>query len=236
MMTLLSVCLSLAILSLQAEPPPSYQQTYAIFIRGAAAGTETVREFKDKDGNRVVASRHEILLSDSIETKRMAFETAMVFAKDSLVPLRYSYKYLSGDLKDYYEVTIKDSKINRILSRGGNIVESSGAWQPGMLILDFNVYHHYDIISRLYDFKLRGRQIFTDFMPVIGNEVGLAVTWLEDAKLEYGKGTIPVRNFKIEFMGIRTGNFSTDMDGRLVRLVMREQDLEVVRKDLVPEK
>ena len=162
-------------------------------------------ELKDKDGNRVVASQHEILVTDGLEVKRMAFETTMVFVKDSLVPQRYSYKYLSGDLKDYYEVTVKDAKINRILSRGGNIIESSGVWQPGMLILDFNVYHHYDTLVRLYDFKKRGRQVFTDFMPVIGNEVLLAVTWLEDAKLDYGKGTIPVRNFKIEFMGIRTG-------------------------------
>lgn len=35
---------------------------------------------------------------------------------------------------------------------------------------------------------------------------------------------------------MRSGNFSTDMSGRLVRLILREQDLEVVRKDLVPEK
>ena len=236
MITLLIGCLALAALSDQADAPPSYQQSYAIFIRGAAAGTETVRELKDKDGNRVVASQHEILLADSLEVKRMAFETTMVFVKDSLVPQRYSYKYLSGDLKDYYEVTVKDAKINRVLSRGGNIIESSGVGQPGMLILDFNVYHQYDTLARLYDFKQRGRQVFTDFMPVIGNEVLLAVTWLEDAQLDYGKGTIPVRNFKIEFMGIRTGVFSTDMNGRLVRLVVREQDLEVVRKDLVPEK
>jgi hypothetical protein len=236
MMTLFMCGMTLAGLWFQAEAPPSYRQTYSIFMRGAAAGTETVSELRDKEGNRVVTSQHDMLVTDGLEVKRMAFETAMVFAKDTLVPLRYSYRYLSGNLKDYYELTIKDSKIDRILSRGGNIIESSGTWQSGMLILDFNVYHQYDTLARLYDFKKRGRQVFTNFMPVIGNEVPLAVTWLEDAKLDYGKGTIPVRNFKIEFVGIRTGTFSTDMDGRLVRLIMREQDLEVVRKDLVPEK
>jgi hypothetical protein len=236
MTTLIVICVMLAGLSFQAESTPSYRQVYSIFIRGAVAGTESVNEIKDKDGNRVVASQHELLLSDGLEMKRMAFETTMAYAGSTLVPLRYSFKYLSGALKDYYEVTIKDSRITRVLSRGGNIIESSGTWQAGMLILDFNVYHQYDTLSRLYDFKKGGRQLFNDFMPVIGGELPLAVTWLEDSRLEYAKGSIPVRNFKIEFVGVRTGVFSTDMEGHLVRLVMREQDLEVVRKDLVPEK
>jgi hypothetical protein len=228
--------LSLAGLLFQDESPALYRQEYAVFIRGARAGTESVNERMDKDGNRVVASEHEILMTDGLEAKRLAFETVMVFAKDTAIPTSYSYKYTSGSLKDYYDVTVKDAKITRTLSRSGNVIESTGAWLPGMLILDFNVYHHYDMLSRLYDFKKRGRQVFSNFMPVIGNVVPLAVTWLEDGNLDYGRGSIPVRNFKVEFVGVRTGLFSTDMNGRLVRLIMKEQDLEVVRKDLVPEK
>jgi len=78
--------------------------------------------------------------------------------------------------------------------------------------------------------------VFSDFIPVIGNDLQLAVTRLEDSQLAYAKGSIPVRNFKIEFIGVRAGNYSTEENGRLVRLIMREQDLEVVRKDLVPDK
>jgi hypothetical protein len=37
-------------------------------------------------------------------------------------------------------------------------------------------------------------------------------------------------------VGLRAGNYSTDAKGRLVRLIMAEQGLEVVRKDLVPAK
>jgi hypothetical protein len=65
--------------------------------------------------------------------------------------------------------------------------------------------------------------------------VPLALSRLEDTNLENAKGTLPVRNFKIEFVGIWTGTVSTDKSGRLVRLVLRDQDLEVVRKDLLPE-
>jgi hypothetical protein len=220
----------------QAEPAPLYTQTYAIYIRSAFAGTETVSERLDKDGNRVVTSQHEMLVIDSNETNRLAFETTTVFVKDTVAPMSYSYKYLSGSTKDYYDVTIKAGRITRVLSRGGKISETTAAVPASMVILDVNVYHQYDLLSRLYDFKKGGRQIFNNFIPPIGTDMPLAITWLEDSKLAWAQGTIPVRNFKIEFVGVRTGNFSTDMKGRLVRLIMREQDLEVVRKDLVPDK
>ncbi len=220
----------------QAEPAPLYTQTYSIFIHGSLAGTEAVTERRDKDGNRVCSSRHDMLVTDGLETKRMAFETTMVFVKDTVIPTKYSYRFVSGDAKDSYDVTVKNGKITRVLSRGGTKSETTADLRPDTVILDFNVYHQYDVLARLYDFKKKGRQTFSDFIPVIGNQVSLAVTWLEDSKLDYGRGSVEVRNFKIEFVGVRTGNFSTDMDGRLVRLLMREQDLEVLRQDLVPEK
>jgi hypothetical protein len=217
------------------EPAPLYSQTYAIFIHGSLVGTETVSERMDKDGNRVCSSQHEMLVTDGLETKRMAFETNTVFVKDTTIPLSYSYRYLSGS-RDYCDVTVKAGKIVRVLSRAGNISETSAVMRPGTVIMDVNVFHPYDVVVRLYDFKKGGRQIFGDFIAVIGSDVPLAVTWLEDSKLDYGKGTIAVRNFRIESAGMRVGNFSTDTNGRLVRVIMRQQDLEVIRKDLVPER
>ncbi len=224
----------LAGLHFQDAPAPLYEQTYSIYIHGALAGTESVSERRDKDGNRVCSSQHEMLVTDSLETKRMAFETTMIFVKDTTAPLSYSLKYLSGS-KDFCNVTVTNGKISRILSRGGNPSEATAALQPAAIILDVNVYYQYDIFSRVYDFKKRGRQTFNNFLPVIGSFVPVAVTWLEDSKLDYGKSTIAVRNFKIDFFESKTGYFSTDTSGRLVRLIIHDQDLEVVRKDLVPQ-
>lgn len=221
---------------LQTEAPPLYTQSYAIFIRGNPSGTETVVERWDKDGNRVVTSQHEILVTDSISTNRLAFETASIFAKNTPILMSYSYKYLSGNSKDHYDVSINDGRINRVLSRAGNVSEVNVALLPGTVILDINVFHQYDELARLYNFKKGGRQLLNNFIPVIGNNLPLAVTWLEDSKLEYAQGAVPVRNFKVEFVGVRAGNFSTDAKGRLVRLIMRDQDLEVVRMDLVPKR
>ncbi len=220
----------------QSDAAPAYEQTYAIYIRGNFAGTETVKETLDKDASRVVSSKHDLIMTDNTETSHLAFETCSVFPKSSVMPQSYSCRYTSGNSKDYYEVTVKAGRITRILSRAGVQSEASAAAQPGTVILDVYVYHQYDELARLYDFKKGGRQTFSNFLPVIGSAMPLAVTWLEDSKLEFAKGSIPVRNFKIEFVGLNAGNYSTDTKGRLVRLVMPDQGLEVVRKDLVQEK
>jgi hypothetical protein len=164
----------------------------------------------------------------------MAFTTIMRLARGNLAPLHYSYKYTSGDSRDFYEVNVKDGQITRVLNRGGRISEVSAPLQSGVVILDFSVYHQYDYLIRQYDLKKQGRQSFHNFIPLIGSEIPLALTYLGDSKLEYPGGVMVVRNFKIEFVGIWNGTFSADGNGRLVRLLSPGQDLEVVRKDLLP--
>ncbi len=214
---------------------PQYSQTYTVLIKGVPCGTETVTEEWGKDGNLVSSSQSEIFITDGLDTKRLAFVTQMVMSKSNLAPISYSYRYTSGESKDGYEVTVKDGRIRRVLNRGGNLSEVTIPLLGDVTILDFNVYHQYDYLIRKYDAKKGGRQSFHNFVPLIGNEMSLAITRLEDTNLENAKGTLPVRNFKIEFVGIWTGTMSADKSGRLVRLVLRAQDLEVVRKDLLPE-
>ena len=43
-----------------------------------------------------------------------------------------------------------------------------------------------------------------------------------------------VTSYSVEFVGIAGGTLSVDKNERLVRLVIPAQDLEVVRKDLLP--
>jgi hypothetical protein len=233
-MITLMILMSLVVrLPFQESSAPSYTQTYAVFIRNALAGTETVNERTDKDGNLVCTSQNQLRIADGLEVKQMSYETTLVLAKDRVTPVSYQNKYLSGS-KDSCTVTVKGGMISRVLSRGGNISETTAPLQPGTVILDVNVFYQYDVLARMYDLAKKGRQVFSNFVPVVGGEVPLAVTFLEDSKLEYGKGAVEVRNYKVEFFGSRVGALSTDTNGRLVRLLLPEQELEVVRKDLVP--
>ena len=223
-----SLVASAAVLARDNE---DYTQTYVILIRGSVTGNEKVNETTAGKGEIVSTSEHEMLITDGLETKRMTFSTRMVLSKADLTPVSYSYKYTGGS-GDSYDVVVRNNLISRTLRRGDRTSEATTALQPDTVLVDFNVYHHYDYLARRYDSKKGGRQLFSNYVPVIGNDIPIALTFLGNDNLDFGKGTVPVRTFKVEFIGIWTGNFAVDKDGRLVRLVIPVQDLEVIREDL----
>ena len=213
-----------------------YSQVYTILINSAIAGTEKVTEENNKEGNLISSSESEIFLMVGQEPKRMAFTTRTVLAKGTLAPLSYSFKFTAGDSRDWSEVTVRDGVISRVLSRGTQTSEVSVPAPPGVVILDFSAYYHYEHLIRKYDSKKRGRQSFQNFIPVIATSIPLTVTELDETTLEHVKGDIRIRNFKVELSGgTRTRTVQVDKAGRLVRLWIPEQALEVVRTDLVPE-
>jgi hypothetical protein len=213
----------------------SYSESYAILIKGALAGSETVTEKPDPNGDTVSSSEHEIFVTDGLDTKKMKFSTRMVLAKNTGIPITYSYWYTSGNTGDSYDVTIKNGQITRVLNRGGRTGEVTVPLQPDMVFVDFNVYHQYDYLIRKYDFKKGGRQTFADFIPVIGNDIPVALTYIGDDKLDLKTGPLQIRNFRMEFVGIWGGTLSVNKEGRLVRLVIPTQDIEVIRRDLLPQ-
>jgi hypothetical protein len=216
------------------DKAPAYTQSYAILIKGEIAGTEKVTETVSEAGDVLSASEHEIYVTDGLGTKRMAFTTKMLLAKKTYAPISYSYRYTSGDAGDSYEVAVKGALIRRTLTRSGRTSEVTAPVQPNTVILDFNVYHHYDYLVRRYDAAKGGRQIFSDFVPLIGNDIQLGMTLMGETELKYEKGSVAVSSYSIEFVGIAGGTLFVDKNKRLVRLVIPAQDLEVVRKDLLP--
>lgn len=215
----------------QAQRAADYSQSYAVLIKGVLAGHEKVSESVNEAGQLISVSEHELIVSDGLVSKSMAFSTRMVFSKDGRDPLSYTYAY-AGESGDSYDVTIKDGQISRLLRRGGRTSDVTVPFQPGMVILDFNVYHQYDYLLRKYDIKKGGRQSFADFVPIIGSDIPIYLTYLGDSTFECKKGTIPVKDYRIEFIGIYMGQVSVDNNGRLVRLQIPNQDLEVLREDL----
>ena len=216
------------------EEEIAYSQKYVIFLNGARAGKEIVKE-KSGDKEYIIAeSENEIYITDGLETKRMAYTTRLVMKKKSLEIKSYVYQYLTGNTSDSYEMTLDGDKITRTLHRGGETSIVTSTLKPDTVVLDFNVYYQYDYLVRKYDFQNKGRQLFSDFIPVIGNDVPIALTYLGESNLPYARGNLTIKNFNIEYVGLRAGTFSVDSEGRLVRLVMPDQNLEVVREDVIP--
>jgi hypothetical protein len=213
----------------------SYSQSYLILLKGDVAGSEIVTEKTTAAGELVSTSEHEMIVSDGLQTNRMTFSTRMVLAKTTGTPASYSYWYTSGNTGDSCEVAIANGQATRTLNRGGRTDQVTVPFEPGMILLDFNVYHHYDYLIRKYDLKKGGRQTFADFIPVIGTDIPVALTLLGESKQALKNGTFPVRNFGVEIVGIWSGSITVDKEGRLVRLLIPTQDIEVVRRDLMPD-
>jgi hypothetical protein len=211
-----------------------YTQVYTILINGSVAGYEKVTE-KLEDGKLVSVSEHDITVSDGLASKRMVFATKMVFSKGGYQPVSYTYGYDDASSGDSYDVEIKDSQITRNLHRGGRTSEITIPIPQNMVILDFNVYHQYDYVIRRYDGKKGGKQSFADFIPLIGNDIPLAIAFLGDSIFKFNGAVLPVKNFRVECSSLWMGNLSVDKDGRLVRLSIPAQDLEVVRTNLIQE-
>ena len=218
----------------QAPAGSAYSQTYSVFIRGELAGAEQVTETVDSQGNVVSKSHHELLVSDGNQVFKTAFDTVMTYKKDSLAPVTYQLRYSANGSGDYCELTCRDGQIHRVLSRGGQVSEIEHPLGPETVVFDFNVYHLYDYVIRHYDFNKKGRQVFQDFVPIVGGEIPLALTWIDDGDLDYGRGKLKVRNFRIDLVGVMMGTVSVDEQNRLVRVLIRDKDLEVLRGDLVP--
>lgn len=236
------VCLSLsmhlavlmAVPAVAEDTAPIYKQTYTILIKGIRAGSESVAESIDETGNIRASSEHEIFITDGLATKRMAFVTKMQLAKNTYHPIAYSYTYTTAGSGDSYEVAVKNDQIQRKLIRSGHATEATAPFQPNTVIQDFNVYHQYDYIVRRYDAAKGGRQLFSNFVPLIAMDIPVAVTYQGEAELTAASGSIPVSNYTFEFVGIANVTLAVDKDKRLVRLAIPTQDLEVVRKDLLP--
>ena len=216
------------------ELSDEYRQSYVIFINGERSGKEIVTENIAGNGDRLAQTENELYITDGLETNRMAYETRIILNGKTLQPKSYIYRYVSGSSRDHYEVTIQDDKITRTLTRGGETNVATEELKQDLVILDVNVYHQYDYLIKKYDEKKGGRQLFSDFIPVVGNYIPIALTYIGESKINYPKGTIEAKEYQIEFVNLRNGTVMTDTNGRLLRLVMPGQDLEVVREDLLP--
>ena len=101
MRILLLLCLCMLSAGSGIAGEDSYEQSYAILIKGAVAGTESVTERIAENGDLIAVSEHDMLITDGIETKRMAFATRMVLQKDAYAgDRRELWPQLLDDLVD----------------------------------------------------------------------------------------------------------------------------------------
>ena len=208
--------------------------TYIILINGEKSGTETATEEKDGSGNVVLTSEHELLVNDGQVKNRMVFSTKMTLSKGAKNIRTYVCQYTTGQSGDSYEVSVQNGRIRRVLTRNGQPSVVVTPFTQNMVIVDFNVYHHYEYLARRYDRKKKGTQTFANYIPVIGNDIPMKITWIDDEILIFAENTVEASRFIVELANIHTATLFVDKNNRLVAFENPAQELKVIREDLLP--
>ena len=95
---------------------------------------------------------------------------------------------------------------------------------PRVVILDNNLYHHYAILARLFDWKAKGAQTFPVLIPQDGTPGNIVV--------EYVGGKV-VESVKLEMLRVRSTDLELELDcdgQRLVRIFVPSSKVEILRE------
>lgn len=95
---------------------------------------------------------------------------------------------------------------------------------PRVVILDNNLYHHYAVLARIYDWKAKGPQTFPVLIPQDGMPGSILV--------EYA-GAKVVEGVKLETLRIRSTDLELELDcegARLVRIYVPASKAEIIRE------
>jgi hypothetical protein len=95
---------------------------------------------------------------------------------------------------------------------------------PRVVILDNNLYHHYAVLARIYDWKTKGPQTFPVLIPQDATPGSIL--------LEYA-GAKVVEGVKLETLRLRSTDLELEMDcegARLVRVYVPASKAEIIRE------
>ncbi|MBI1750171.1 MAG: hypothetical protein HY234_15620 [Acidobacteria bacterium] len=95
---------------------------------------------------------------------------------------------------------------------------------PQVVILDNNLYHHYGILARLYDWNAKGAQTFAVLIPQDQTPGTVTVEW---------SGPQEIEGIKAELLRVKSADLEIELyvsNGRLVRLAVPTSKAEIRRE------
>ena len=194
---------------------------FRVLLDGQPVGTE---EFY------IAPSGNEWVARSNVEINIPTGEAAKVRAELKLAP---------NGTPQHYEWTAQGQKKNSatIIFQGGMAraelrMEGASPFtqeftfdSPNVVVLDNNVYHHYAILARMYDWKTKGAQTFPVLIP---QEMTPGTITVESA------GQQEIAGVKYELLKVRSADLEIDLyldaSWRLVRLSVPASKAEVMRE------
>lgn len=201
---------------------------FALFVSGREIGKE---KFNIASTRGHIEAQAEIELRVERDGKVLNFKTFPNLVLDSeLRPVTYSWKQ-KGPQSSSLELDFRPSPVQaRYRTVAGDVDKRDFTLPKDVLILDDNVFHHYQLIVDRYKLTTGGKQTFQAFVP---QEALPGVLTVEDA----GEGTVNVQGHpKVLQHLLMTTELTrvdvwVDKQQRLQLVSIPEVQLEAVRQE-----
>lgn len=209
----------------QATPFADDKGRFRVMVEDQLAGTE---DFSiSRAGNDWVA-RGTVEIPATGGTSRL---TAQLRFAANGAPIRYEYDWSPhGGKKISANVTFQDSTARMEAQMEGTtpFLQEFEFETPRVAILDNNVYHHYAVLARLYDWEKKGSQTIPVLIPQDQTPATITVDYV---------GQNPVGSARYDTLRVKSADLEIDAyydsARRLMHLAVPASKAEVVRE---PEK
>jgi len=190
-----------------------------IVIDGQAVGTE---EFQISGAGSDWTTRSEVKIQIPGAAAAKITSTLRLGAQER--PLHYEWS-LDSDRKIGGKINFEGGVANEELRQGEEVFTQQHMFgDQRVVILDNNMYHHFAILGRLYDWDKKGAQTFTVYVP---QETTPGTATLESAGNQEVDGT------KYDLLRMRTGELELFLyfdKQRLMRISLPGSNVTVIRE------
>lgn len=211
----------------QQGQPPSETQGFIVFLRGAPIGREDVTVRTSADAI-IISGQGRLAQPLNIITRRAEVRYRPDWTPESL-EIESSVQGRDVTLS----VAFKNGEASTKAVEGGNPIEKIDKVSPQTIVLPNLFFGSYEALARRLATAAAGAELRAYIAPQA--EIVLRVKSAATERVQTGTNTFLVRRYELAFAnpgGDLTAQLLADDRGRLIRITVPAQSLDVVRDDL----
>jgi hypothetical protein len=201
--------------------------TFNIYVDAEQKGTE---EFDiEPAGNQFVAKGRIHLTIKRDEKPVQYFIESELVLKPNYDPVRYSMVQKFEENTSSIQMTFQEKKATTEFKTGSGAETRDYELTPGVALLDDNVFHHYALLARRYNYDKGGLQEFSAFIPQESVGGILRILYKGDVKMEVEGKTRTAQHLLVDTNDLKLDLYVEGNEHRLVKMEVPSSNVTVVR-------